>query len=121
MNEEKDRAILVGLQLNDGSSFEHNLEELESLCQACDIAPVLPSHNPLDAPHQALYIGSGKVHEVRRLLPIWMQTLSSFDNALSPSQARNLNLEIGLPILDRTALILEHLPVQSAAAKPNYR
>ena len=27
MNNEKDRAILVGLQLNDGSSFEHNLEE----------------------------------------------------------------------------------------------
>lgn len=44
MNEEKDRAILVGLQLNDGSSFEHNLEELESLCQACDIEPVFNHH-----------------------------------------------------------------------------
>ena len=65
MNEEKDRAILVGLQLNDGSSFEHNLEELESLCQACDIAPVFTITQSLDAPHQALYIGSGKVHEVK--------------------------------------------------------
>ena len=52
MNEEKDRAILVGLQLNDGSSFEHNLEELESLCQACDIAPVFTITQSLDAPHQ---------------------------------------------------------------------
>ena len=56
MNEEKDRAILVGLQLNNGSSFEHNLEELESLCQACDIAPVFTITQSLDAPHQALYI-----------------------------------------------------------------
>ena len=77
MNEEKDRAILVGLQLNDGSSFEHNLEELESLCQACDIAPVFTITQSLDAPHQALYIGSGKVHEVKEAAAIWMQTLSS--------------------------------------------
>ena len=107
MNEEKDRAILVGLQLNDGSSFEHNLEELESLCQACDIAPVLTITQSLDAPHQALYIGSGKVHEVKEAAANLDADLIIFDNALSPSQARNLNLEIGLPILDRTALILE--------------
>lgn len=30
-----------------------------------------------------------------------------FDGSLSPSQVRNLNMEIGLPILDRTALILQ--------------
>ena len=107
MNEEKDRAILVGLQLNDGSSFEHNLEELESLCQACDIAPVFTITQSLDAPHQALYIGSGKVHEVKEAAANLDADLIIFDNALSPSQARNLNLEIGLPILDRTALILE--------------
>lgn len=103
----KDRAILVGLQLNDGSSFEHNLEELESLCQACDIAPVFTITQSLDAPHQALYIGSGKVHEVKEAATNLDADLIIFDNALSPSQARNLNLEIGLPILDRTALILE--------------
>lgn len=77
MNEEKDRAILVGLQLNDGSSFEHNLEELESLCQACDIAPVFTITQSLDAPHQALYIGSGKVHEVKEAAANLVQTLSS--------------------------------------------
>ena len=65
MNNEKDRAILVGLQLNDGSSFEHNLEELESLCEACDILPVFTITQALDAPHQALYIGTGKVAEVK--------------------------------------------------------
>lgn len=107
MNEEKDRAILVGLQLNDGSSFEHNLEELESLCQACDIEPVFTITQSLDAPHQALYIGSGKVREVKEAATNLDADLIIFDNALSPSQARNLNLEIGLPILDRTALILE--------------
>lgn len=84
MNEEKDRAILVGLQLNDGSSFEHNLEELESLCQACDIAPVFTITQSLDAPHQALYIGSGKVHEVKEAAANLDADLIIFDNALSP-------------------------------------
>ena len=106
MNNEKDRAILVGLQLNDGSSFAHNLEELESLCEACGILPVFTITQALDAPHQALYIGTGKVAEVKNAAMELEADLIIFDNALSPSQARNLNLEIGLPILDRTALIL---------------
>ena len=48
-----------------------------------------------------------KVHEVKEAAANLDADLIIFDNALSPSQARNLNLEIGLPILDRTALILE--------------
>ena len=119
MNNEKDRAILVGLQLNDGSSFAHNLEELESLCEACGILPVFTITQALDAPHQALYIGTGKVAEVKNAAMELEADLIIFDNALSPSQARNLNLEIGLPILDRTALILEifHSRARSREAK----
>ena len=119
MNNEKDRAILVGLQLNDGSSFEHNLEELESLCEACGILPIFTITQSLDAPHQALYIGTGKVAEVKNAAMELEADLIIFDNALSPSQARNLNLEIGLPILDRTALILEifHSRARSREAK----
>ena len=61
----------------------------------------------LPAPHQALYIGTGKVQEVIDTCVTLDADVVVFDNALSPSQVRNLSTEIDKPILDRTALILE--------------
>ena len=104
---ENDHAILVGLQLDDEDHFRHAMEELAELCEACHITPIFTLTQALDAPHQALYIGSGKVSEVRRAAEELDADVIIFDDSLTPSQARNLNLEIGLPILDRTALILE--------------
>ncbi len=107
LEEKRESAILVGLQLDRSDSFDHAMEELESLCEACDIEIVFTTTQALDAPHQALYIGKGKVDEVRQAAVNLDADYIVFDDSLSPSQARNLNMEIGLPILDRTALILE--------------
>ena len=59
--------------------------------------------------HLPIHIGGVTVYITTPhiCLAIVKADLIIFDNALSPSQARNLNLEIGLPILARTALILE--------------
>lgn len=105
--EKRETAILVGLQLEKGEAFVHAMEELDSLCDACNIEAVLTITQTLDSPHQALYIGKGKVDEVKQAAVNLDADYIVFDASLSPSQARNLNLEIGLPILDRTALILE--------------
>lgn len=106
-NDDREKAILVGLQLPDSKEFTHSLEELESLCEACNILPVFTITQTLDAPHQALYIGTGKVGEVKTAAANLDADLIIFDDSLSPSQARNLNSEIGLPIMDRTSIILE--------------
>lgn len=107
LTSENNHAILVGLQQDDEDYFRHAMEELAELCEACHITPIFTLTQALDAPHQALYIGSGKVSEVRRAAEELDADVIIFDDSLTPSQARNLNLEIGLPILDRTALILE--------------
>lgn len=107
MEENREKVILVGLLLGRNDNFEHEMEELESLCEACYLEPVFTVTQALDAPHQALYIGSGKVEEVKRAAENLDADMVVFDDSLSPSQARNLNMEIGLPILDRTALILQ--------------
>ncbi|MBQ2089349.1 MAG: GTPase HflX, partial [Lachnospiraceae bacterium] len=106
-NDDREKAILVGLQLPNSKDFSHSLEELESLCEACNILPVFTITQSLDAPHQALYIGTGKVDEVKTAARNLDADLIIFDDSLSPSQARNLNSEIGLPIMDRTSIILE--------------
>ncbi len=105
--DEKERAVVVGLCIGQDSQFDHSMEELISLCKACNMEVVAMLTQSLPAPHQALYIGSGKVQEVIDTCVALETDVVVFDNALSPSQVRNLSTEIEKPILDRTALILE--------------
>ncbi len=104
---EKERTLVVGLCVGQDNSFEHSMEELISLCKACDMEVVAMLTQTLPAPHQALYIGSGKVQEVIDTCVTLDVDTVVFDNTLSPSQVRNLSMEMERPILDRTALILE--------------
>ena len=104
---EKERVLVIGLCTPQEKQFEHSMEELVSLCEACDMEVVAMLTQTLPAPHQALYIGTGKVQEVVDTCVTLDIDTVVFDNALSPSQVRNLSAEIDRPILDRTALILE--------------
>ena len=104
---EKERAVVVGLCVGQDRQFEHSMEELISLCEACNMEVIAMLTQALPAPHQALYIGTGKVQEVIDTCVTLDADVVVFDNALSPSQVRNLSTEIDKPILDRTALILE--------------
>ena len=104
---EKERAVVVGLCIGQDRQLEHSMEELISLCEACNMKVIAMLTQALPAPHQALYIGTGKVQEVIDTCVTLDADVVVFDNALSPSQVRNLSTEIDKPILDRTALILE--------------
>lgn len=105
--EPKERVVVVGLCVGQDHGFEHSMEELISLCEACNMEVVAVLTQSLPAPHQALYIGTGKVHEVVETCITAEAETVVFDNTLTPSQVRNLSEEIGRPILDRTSLILE--------------
>lgn len=104
---EKERAVVVGLCIGQDRQFEHSMEELISLCEACNMEVVAMLTQTLPAPHQALYIGTGKVQEIIDTCVTFDADVVVFDDALSPSQVRNLSQEIALPLLDRTSLILE--------------
>ena len=60
-----------------------------------------------DRPDPALYLGRGKVEEIRELLPRLGSSVVIVDAALTPVQQRNLERELGVAVLDRTALILD--------------
>lgn len=105
--EEKQRAILVGVNLNDDADFAVSMEELASLAEACDMQVIGKVEQNLDMINQAFYIGTGKVDEVKEAAVALEADYIIFDNALSPSQLRNLQRELVVPILDRTSLILE--------------
>lgn len=106
-NIELEKALLVGVDTGEEDDFERSMKELGSLAEACEMQVVGIITQKMDAVNKALYIGTGKVKEVREYAEQCGAEIIVFDNALSPSQIRNLNEELGKPILDRTTLILD--------------
>ena len=60
-----------------------------------------------DKPHANLYLGPGKVEELKPQLKAADANLVVTDDELTPRQQRNLEAALDLPVLDRTAVILD--------------
>ncbi len=99
-------AILVGVDFG-LPHFDAELEELGLLAQTAGLEPVARITCKRRAPDPALFVGSGKAEEIRLLAEQTGATEILFDQALSPAQQRNLERALGLPVNDRTMLILE--------------
>ncbi len=102
-----ERALLVGINLNNGEDYVTSLEELGALAKACDMEVVAAIDQMLDQVHKAFYIGTGKVEEVKELAIETDADVIIFDNSLSPMQMRNLQERLEKPVLDRSTLILD--------------
>ena len=98
--------ILVGVDLG-LPNFDAELEELGQLAQTAGMEPVARVACKRKAPDAALFVGRGKADEIKQLAEETGATEILFDQALSPAQQRNLERHMGLPVNDRTLLILE--------------
>ncbi|TMM04142.1 MAG: GTPase HflX [Actinobacteria bacterium] len=58
-------------------------------------------------PHPNTYLGAGKLDELKEELARADANLVACDDELSPRQERNLEGELGMPVIDRTAIILD--------------
>lgn len=87
--------------------FDHSLEELGLLAQTAGFAVADRVTCKRKAPDPALFVGSGKADEIRMLAQTSGASEVLFDQALSPAQQRNLERALGLPVNDRTLLILQ--------------
>lgn len=101
------KVLLVGVDTGEEQDFEHSMEELASLAEADykQVAGIIVQR--MDTVNKALYIGTGKVAQVREYAAQVEAEEIIFDNALSPTQLRNLGNELELPVLDRNNLILD--------------
>lgn len=87
--------------------FDGDLQELGLLAKTGGLQPVARLTCKRKAPDAALFVGSGKADEIKSLALMHGAVEVLFDQALSPAQQRNLERHIGLPVNDRTLLILE--------------
>ncbi|MFO1221277.1 MAG: GTPase HflX [Burkholderiaceae bacterium] len=101
------RTVLVGVDLGHGAAFDPTLDELALLAESAGDEPVARLVARRKAPDAALFVGAGKADEIKALVQQHEAHGVLFDQALSPAQQRNLERHLGVPVADRTALILE--------------
>jgi GTP-binding protein HflX len=99
-------ALLVGVDFGD-THFDVELQELGLLAETAGLRPVARLTCKRRAPDAALFVGSGKADEIKFMAQQYGAVEVLFDQALSPAQQRNLERHIGLPVNDRTLIILE--------------
>ncbi len=105
----RDIAILAGLsspRLDDNADSE-TMAELEALVETAGGEAAASVLQNRAAPDPRTFIGEGKVAEIKELVRTQEATTVIFDNDLSPSQLRVLTEELGVQVLDRSALILD--------------
>ncbi len=87
--------------------FDAELSELGLLAQTAGFRVAGRVSCKRRAPDPALFVGSGKADEIKLLAQSCGASEVLFDPSLSPAQQRNLERHLGLPVNDRTLLILE--------------
>lgn len=104
-----DRAYIVGIITPNVSEteVEEYLEELAFLAHTANIQTVKSFTQKLDTPNVATFIGKGKLQEIASQIEEDEIGTVIFDDELSPNQLRNIEQELKVRILDRTALILD--------------
>jgi len=105
-NRELERVLLVGVDTGEERNFDGSMEELKQLAKACYMEVVGTVTQRMEFVHKALYIGTGKVQEVRDAAQALDAQLILFNDTLTPSQIKNLQDELKTPVIDRTTLIL---------------
>jgi GTP-binding protein HflX len=90
-----------------GITSEDSLDELGALAESAGASVAGQIQQRLKHIDPRTFIGRGKTAEVRELAHERNASLAIFDDALSPAQARNLENELKLRVIDRSQLILD--------------
>ena len=84
-----------------------DLSELGELLRTAGVAVVGELVQHREQPHPNHYLGQGKVEERKELLKKADANVVVADDELTPRQERNLEKALDVPVLDRTAVILD--------------
>jgi GTPase len=103
-----ERVVLVGVW-TEGSveDADNSLTELAALAETAGSQVLEGLIQRRKQPDAATFIGRGKVDELRDVVIMTGADTVICDGELSPSQLRNLEQQIKIKVVDRTALILD--------------
>jgi GTP-binding protein HflX len=115
-----ERAFLVGAPRKgsaDAAQVDEHLDELRRLADTAGAEVVGRTYQRLEAPTPNLYLGQGKVEELKGILHEAGSTLVLFDEPLSPVQGTNLEKALDVRVMDRTEVILDIFATRARSAE----
>jgi GTPase len=99
------------------SDGDGELGELGELLRTAGVAVVGELAQRREHPDPNTYLGPGKVGEARAAAQACDANLIACDDELTARQERNLELAIGLPVVDRTTVILDIFASHAGSAE----
>jgi GTP-binding protein HflX len=100
----RQRALAIGVS---GDRDGDPLAELKELLRTAGVATAGEAVQHRDAPDPDRYFGRGKLEELKQAIVACDANLVACDDELAPRQERNLEAALGVPVVDRTAVILD--------------
>jgi len=94
-----------------------DLAELGELLRTAGVAVVGEMVQRRERPHPNTYLGPGKVAEAKAAAEACGANLIACDDELTARQERNLEEAIGLPVVDRTTVILDIFASHAGSAE----
>jgi GTP-binding protein HflX len=101
-----ERAVLVHIDFTAHEDTE-DPGEFRELVTSAGVEPVVSVTGSRKQPSPRLFVGKGKLEEIRDAVAANEADIVLFNHALSPSQERNIERELKCRVLDRTGVILD--------------
>jgi GTP-binding protein HflX len=101
----RQRALAIGIV--DGRDDGDPLAELKELLRTAGVATAGEATQQRAQPDPDRYFGRGRLTELKREIAAADANLVACDDELAPRQERNLESALGVPVVDRTAVILD--------------
>jgi GTP-binding protein HflX len=103
----RQRALAIGALPQAAASVDDPLAELKELLRTAGVATSGEVVQMRDKPDPDRYLGRGKLSEVKDAIKASGANLVACDDELAPRQERNLEAALDVPVIDRTAVILD--------------
>jgi GTPase len=110
----RQRALLLAVGPEDA-----DLSELRELLRTAGVAVAGEVVQRRAQPDPDRYVGRGKLAEIKQAVKDADANVIACDDELLPRQERNLEQEVGVPVIDRTAIILDIFADHAATAEGN--
>jgi GTP-binding protein HflX len=101
----KQRALAIGVI--DGREHGEPLAELKELLRTAGVETVGMATQQRPKPDPDRYFGRGRLEELKTEIAAADANVVACDDELLPRQERNLETALGVPVVDRTAVILD--------------
>jgi GTP-binding protein HflX len=101
----RQRALAIGIV--DGKEEGDPLVELKELLRTAGVATAGEATQQRPQPDPDRYFGRGRLEELKQEIKACDANLVACDDELAPRQERNLEAALGVPVIDRTAVILD--------------